>query len=42
VGQKYGLNQPVVTRWKTEFLERAPEVLAGDRQRPADQERRAE
>jgi len=42
VCQKYGLKQPVVTRWKSEFLERAPQVFSGDPQREADQEQIAE
>jgi transposase-like protein len=42
VCQQYGLKQSVVTRWKTEFLARAPQVFSGDVQRQADQERIAE
>lgn len=42
VCQKYGVKQPVVARWKTEFLERAPDVFSGDAQHQADQERIAE
>lgn len=40
--QKYHLKQPVVSRWKTDFLARAPEVFAGNSQHEADQERIAE
>ena len=42
VCQQYGLKQPVVTRWKAEFFERAPQVFSGDPQHQADQERMAE
>jgi transposase-like protein len=40
--QKYRLNQQVISRWKADFLERAPQVFDGDGQRQADQERIAE
>lgn len=40
--QKYHLKQPVVSRWKADFLERAPEVFAGNAQHEADQARIAE
>lgn len=42
VCQRYRIKQPVVTKWRTEFLERAPEVFAGNAQQQADQERIAE
>lgn len=40
--QKYHLKQQVVSRWKTDFLERSAEVFAGNAQHEADQERIAE
>ena len=42
VCQKHGVKQQVVTRWKTEFLERASEVFSGNAQQQADQQRIAE
>jgi len=42
VCRKYGIKQQLVTRWKSEFLERAPEVFAGNAQQQVDQERIAE
>jgi len=40
--QKYQLKQQVVSRWKSDFMERAPEVFAGNAQHETDQERIAE
>jgi transposase len=42
VCQKHGVKQQVVSRWRTEFLERASEVFSGNAQQRADQERIAE
>ena len=40
--QKYRLKQPVVSRWKAEFLERAPRVFGSDSTREVEEERIAE
>src|ERR671932_2702034 len=42
VCRDYDLKEQVVTRWKAEFLERAPTLFAADPQRDADQARIAE
>ena len=42
VCREYDLKEQVVTRWKAEFLERAPTLFAADRQREEDQTRIAE
>ena len=42
VCREYDLKEQVVTRWKAEFLERAPTLFASDRQRDQDQARIAE
>ena len=42
VCREYDLKEQVVTRWKAEFLERAPSLFASDQQRDADQARIAE
>src|SRR5919199_1137920 len=42
VCREYDLKEQVVTRWKAEFLERAPTLFAADPQRDADQARIAE
>lgn len=42
VCQKHGVKQQVVSRWKSEFLDRAHEVFSGNAQQQADQERIAE
>ena len=42
VCREYDLHEHVVIRWKAEFLERAPEVVASDRAQGADQARMAE
>ncbi len=42
VCREYQLHEQVVIRWKAEFLERAPEVVASDRAQSADQARIAE
>ena len=40
--RKHRLTHQVLSRWKAEFLDRAPHLFAGDPQRDADQERIAE
>jgi transposase len=40
--RQHQLNQQVLARWKTEFLERAPLVFEQDQKRSAEQERIAE
>lgn len=40
--RQHNLKPQLVSRWKTEFLERAVIVFAGDKQQAADQERMAE
>ncbi len=42
VCREYDLKEQVVTRWKAEFLERAPSLFAADRQRDQDQAHIAE
>ena len=42
VCREYDLKEQVVTRWKAEFLERAPTLFAGDQQRNQDEARIAE
>ena len=42
VCREYDLKEQVVTRWKAEFLERAPSLFASDQQRDQDQTRIAE
>ncbi len=42
VCREYDVKEQVVTRWKAEFLERAPTLFASDRQREEDQTRIAE
>ena len=42
VCRDYDLKAQVVTRWKAEFLERAPTLFAGDQQRNQDEARIAE
>ena len=42
VCREYDLKEQVVTRWKVEFLERAPTLFAADRQREEDEMRIAE
>ncbi len=42
VCREYDLKEQVVTRWKAEFLERAPTLFAPDQQREQDQARIAE
>ena len=42
VCRDYDLKEQVVTRWKAEFLERAPPLFAPDQQRAQDQTRIAE
>ena len=42
VCRDYDLKEQVVTRWKAEFLERAPTLFAPDQQRDQDQTRIAE
>ncbi len=42
VCREYDLKEQVVTRWKAEFLERAPTLFASDRQHDQDQVRVAE
>ena len=42
VCRDYDLKEQVVTRWKAEFLERAPTLFAPDQQRAQDQTRIAE
>jgi len=42
VCQKHHLKQPVVSRWRVEFLENAPRVFGSDSTREAEQERIAE
>ncbi len=39
VCREYDLKEQVVTRWKAEFLERAPTLFAADRLREEDQTR---
>ena len=40
--RQHNLKPQLVSRWKTEFLERAAIVFAGDKQQAADQEHIAE
>lgn len=40
--RQHNLKPQLVSRWKSEFLERAAIVFAGDKQQAADQERMAE
>jgi len=40
--RQHQLNQQVLARWKTEFLERAPLIFEQDQKRSAEQERIAE
>ncbi len=40
--RQHNLKPQLVSRWKTEFLERAVVVFAGDKQQAAEQERKAE
>ena len=42
VCREYDLKEQVVTRWKAEFLERAPTLFASERQQDQDQARIAE
>jgi transposase-like protein len=42
VCREYDLKEQVVTRWKAEFLERAPSLFATDQQRDQDQARMAD
>jgi transposase-like protein len=42
VCREYDLKEQVVTRWKAEFLERAPSLFATNQQRDDDQARIAE
>jgi transposase-like protein len=42
VCRDYDLKEQVVTRWKAEFLERAPTLFATDQQRTPDETRIAE
>ena len=42
VCRDYDLKEQVVTRWKAEFLERAPTVFAPDQERDQDQARIAD
>ena len=42
VCRDYDLKEQVVTRWKAEFLERAPTLFATDQQRTQDETRIAE
>ena len=42
VCREYDLKEQVVSRWKAEFLERAPTLFASDLQRDQDQARVAE
>ena len=42
VCREYDLKEQVVTRWKADFLERAPTLFASDPQRDHDQARIAE
>ena len=42
VCREYDLKEQVVTRWKAEFLERAPTLFVADPQREQDQARIAE
>jgi len=40
--RRHNLKPQLVSRWKSEFLERAAVIFAGDKQQEADQERIAE
>ena len=42
VCREYDIKEQVVTRWKAEFLERAPTLFAPDQQRNQDEARIAE
>jgi transposase-like protein len=42
VCREYDLKEQVVTRWKAEFLERAPTLFAADQQRDHDEARIAD
>ena len=37
--RKYRLDHQVLSRWKSDFLNKAPQLFSGDPQREADQER---
>ncbi len=42
VCRKYRLDHQVLSRWKGDFLNKAPQLFSGDPQREADQERISE